>query len=179
MPLAVPFPLADSRAMKHLLHLAIIPLLLLSSPTATYADDEKQRLAELDAYWTKVSRSVGEGDFADYSSTCHPKAVLVSGNKKTSYPLADALKRWKVEFDDTKAGKRKSSVTFRFAHRYGDATTAHESGIFLYTFQPAGEPLKKEYVHFEALLVKEDGNWLIMMEYQKSSATEAEWKKLK
>ena len=161
--------------MKQLRKIASLSLALLALAAPASADDEKQRLAELDAYWTKVSRSVGEGDYAAYSSTCHPKAVLVSGNKKTSYPLADALKRWKAEFDDTKAGKRKSSVTFRFAHRYGDATTAHESGIFLYTFQLPGEPLQKEYIDFEALLVKVDGDWKIMMEYQKSSTTEAAW----
>lgn len=152
-----------------------IALAFLALGMTTPAEDATGRLAELDAYWAKVSRSVTGGDFEAYKSTCHPTAVLVSGSKKTSYPLSDALKRWKAEFDDTKAGKRKSSVTFRFAHRYGDATTAHESGIFLYTFQLPGEPLQKEYIDFEALLVKVDGDWKIMMEYQKSSTTEAAW----
>ena len=155
--------------------LLTILALALSLSVARADDDEKTRIAELDAYWAEVSRSVGEGDFAAYSATCHPKAVLVSGGKKVSYPLSQALKRWKAEFDSTKAGDRSSAVTFRFAHRYGDATTAHESGIFLYSFQQGDEPKKDEYIHFEALLVKESGKWLILMEYQKSSATKAEW----
>ena len=38
----------------------------LPSPTA----DETSRLAELDAYWARVSRAVKEGDFELYVSTC-------------------------------------------------------------------------------------------------------------
>ncbi|MBK5099232.1 MAG: hypothetical protein JJE01_15745, partial [Gemmatimonadetes bacterium] len=30
-------------------------------------------------------------------------------------------------------------------------------------------------VQFEALLVKKDGKWLMVMEYQKGPATDAEW----
>ena len=93
---------------------------------------EKARIAELDAYWVVVSKAVKEGDFESYRSTCHPEAVYVNGIRKQSYPLAKALARWKKEFDDTKAGIRKSSVDFRFSQRVGDATTAHETGMFLY-----------------------------------------------
>jgi len=148
-----------------------------TAPAQGDSDVASQR-AELETYWAEVSRAVAEGDFAAYQQTCHPRAVLVSGVKKTSYPLSQALQRWKVEFDDTRAGRRKSSVTFRFSHRFGDATTAHEAGIFLYEFQLPNKPSVKEFVHFEALLVKEQGDWQILMEYQKSRATVEEWSAL-
>lgn len=138
-------------------------------------DPDVARLAELDAYWAEVSRSVKAGDFAAYQAGCHEKAVLVSGTKRISYPLSQALARWKKEFDDTRAGQRQSSVEFRFVHRYGDATTAHESGFFLYTSRDAGGEAKPEYVEFESLLVKEQGAWKIMMEYQKAKAEKAAW----
>jgi hypothetical protein len=35
-----------------------------------------------------------------------------------------------------------------------------------------------DYIHLESLLLKR-GTWQIMMEYQKSRGTEAEWNKLK
>ena len=153
-------------------------LAFLAAATTAFADDEKARLASLDAYWTEISRTVKEGDFAGYSATCHPEAVLVTGVKKTSYPLTKALARWKKEFDDTRDGKRQSSVTFRWAQRLGDATTAHETGIFLYAFKQGDDEWKQEYIHFEGLLLKVDGDWKIVMEYQKAVATEAEWKAL-
>jgi hypothetical protein len=58
----------------------------------------------------------------------------------------------------------------------GDETTAHETGIFLYSSTDGGG--KQEYIHFEVLLVKRDG-WKTLMEYQKSKATREEWESLK
>ncbi|MFC0017909.1 hypothetical protein [Roseibacillus persicicus] len=153
--------------------LSLLTILLLAIPL--FAEKEDPRFTELDAFWAKVSLAVKEGDFESYSETCHPEAVLVSGTKETSYPLAQALVRWKEEFDNTRAGKVKASVEFRFGHRYGDESTAHESGMFLYTSQNPGEEAKHEFIHFEGLLIKKEGQWLMLMEYQKSRGTEAEW----
>lgn len=151
-------------------------------PATTTSPDPaaaKARIAELDAYWAVVSKAVNTGDFETYASTCHPEGVLVSGGKQMSQPLAAALARWKQEFTDTRDGKMKASVEFRFARRIGDATTAHETGIFLYTAQKADGPAKSEHIHFEALLVKQADGWKILMENQKGPATEAEWQALK
>jgi len=110
----------------------IIVIALAINPASSIAD-EASRLAELNAYWAKVSRAVKEGDFDLYASTCHKDGVLVTGVKQQCYPLTKALARWKQGFDDTKAGKIKANVEFRFRTRLGDETTAHEMGMFLYT----------------------------------------------
>lgn len=148
--------------------------LLFLAATISAASCEEDRLKELDTLWSEVSRSVREGDFEGYAATCHEKGVLVSGSKGTSSPLSDALTRWKPGFLDTKAGKLKANVTFRFSARLGDATTAHETGMFLYTTETAEGESTAAYIHLEALLVKEDG-WQVLMEYQKSTGTQAEW----
>lgn len=145
---------------------------------ADEAATEPARLKQLDAYWAEVSRAVGSGDFAAYEATCHPEGVLVSGSKKTSSPLADALKRWKKEFDATKSGEMKASVEFKFSQRLGDATTAHETGMFLYSAVGSEGKETREYIHFEGLLVKRDGRWKILMEYQKSKGSRAEFEAL-
>jgi hypothetical protein len=59
----------------------------------------------------------------------------------------------------------------------GDADTAHETGIFFYTSESAAGK-RADYIHLEALLVKQNGKWLVLMEYQKSKATKEEWDKL-
>ncbi len=140
---------------------------------------EADRLKELDSYWAKVSRAVGDGDFAGYVATCHPAGVLVSGKKQKSYPLASALKKWEKEFDDTKSGKMKASVDFRFGQRWGDNTTAHETGMFRYASQPTGGQEIVAYIEMEALLVKEGNDWKILMEFQKSEKTKEDWDLLK
>ncbi len=139
---------------------------------------ENDRLNEINQYWREVERCVKQGDFQGYVNTIHDEGVLVSGTKKKSYPLAEALKKWKVEFDDTKSGKMQASVSFRFSQRFGDATTAHETGMFLYTQTLADGKRREEYIHFEALLIKKLDSWKIIMEYQKSVGTKAEWDKL-
>ena len=131
-----------------------------------------QVTAELDAFWAEVSRTVESGDFEGYSATYHPDAVVIFG--ETTQPISEALAGWEAGFDDTRTGLLEASVHFRFSERRNDATTAHETGIFRYeAFSPADDG-SVQYVHFEALLVKKDG-WKMMMEFQRGSASEAEW----
>jgi hypothetical protein len=134
---------------------------------------DASRLAELDAFWNEVSRTIEEGDFEGYASTFHEKAVLVSDPRGVAYPIRKALAGWKKDIEDTRAGLRKSSVAFRFSKRMGDPTTAFESGIFYYSFEANGEK-GGYYIHFDGLLVKE-GTWKMMLEHQKSPATKEEW----
>ena len=142
-------------------------------------DQTRARLQELDSYWAEVSRSVGEGDFEGYVNTCHATGVLVTGKKGKSFPLASALKKWKKDFDDTKSGAMKASVDFRFGQRWGDDSTAYETGMFRYVSQPKGGRETVAYIELEALLVKEDNNWKVLMEFQKSEQTKEDWDKLK
>lgn len=136
------------------------------------------RIAELDKYWETLSKTVSDGDFEGYKAAYHPDAVVIfaTGENKASVSLAKALAGWKQGFDDTKAGKNKAGVTFRFSQRIGDETTAHETGIFNYwTADANGENKQGILIHFEMLLVKKEGKWLGVMEYQKEPATEEEW----
>lgn len=133
---------------------------------------------EIEAYWQEVERSVREGDFQAYSATIHPDAVIVAGAKQISYPLRQALIRWESDFEHTSSGELKGEVSFRFAHRYYDTTTAHESGIFRYTTTPKDGAASIDYVAFEALLTKKDGRWQILMEHQIGPASKEEWEAL-
>lgn len=133
-----------------------------------------QATAELDAYWAEVARTVEEGDFEGYAKMYHPDAVLVVGGSG-SYPIAQALDGWKPGFDDTREGRAEAGVEFRLTDRLAGETTAHETGIFRYFLRPGEGEEQIALVHFEALLVKKDGRWLMVMEYQKGPATDAEW----
>lgn len=135
-------------------------------------------IAEIDAYWQEVERSVREGDFEAYCATIHPDAVIISGAKQVSYPLKQALLRWEKDFERTKSGQLKGAVSFRFAQRYRDTTTAHETGIFRYISTPKEGPATTDYVAFEALLVKKGGHWLLLMENQIRPASVEAWETL-
>jgi len=150
--------------------IAVVTTALLALPATAAA----QVTTELDAYWAEVSRTVEEGDIEGYAELYHPDAVLVAGGSGT-YPIARALAGWKQGFDDTREGRAKAGVEFRLTERLNDAATAHETGIFRYTLAPKEGDDVVAQVQFEALLVKKDGKWLMVMEYQKGPATDAEW----
>ena len=140
------------------------------------------RLAELDQYWAELTKTVQEGDFEGYKAGYHDDAVIIfaSGKNKESMPIAKALAAWKPGFDATKAGKQSDDVEFRFSQRIGDETTAHETGIFIFTSNDQdGKTTARFVIHFEMLFVKREGKWYAVMEYQKSNATEEEWEALK
>lgn len=149
---------------------------------ASLAAGDSIRMAELNRYWSELSRTVREGDFEGYAATYHQDAVCVftTGKNKRTSPIDVQLAQWKSGFTDTKAGKVKNNVEFRFSQRVGDATSAHETGIFYFTsVDKDGKVLSSGMVHFESLLVKRNGVWLALMEYQKARATQAEWEALK
>ena len=50
--------------------------------------------------------------------------------------------------------------------------------MLLYEFSTKDGKSVKDYVFLEALLVKREGKWLIMMEYQKAVGTVEDWEKL-
>ncbi len=159
--------------MKNLLRLSLTFALLFSGFPAAPASSQDGG-ADLDAFWAELSRTVAEGDFEGYAATYHEDAILVSGISQTSYPIAQALDGWKQGFLDTADGKMKAGVEFRFTQRLSDATTAHETGMFHYWVVDGDGVRSDSFVHFEGLLVNK-GGWKMMMEYQKSQATEAEW----
>lgn len=175
----------------HLFFLAIIAFALFTPHTQAadnqyikqaYFDSDSSRNAELDQYWNNLSRTVREGDFIGYKEAYHEDAVVIFavGKNKTSVSIAEALDNWKEGFLETKEGKRKDNVDFRFSQRLGNEDTAHETGIFHFTSKNSdGETTSNSYIHFEMLLVKRNGEWLSLMEYQKSIATAAEWEALK
>ncbi len=133
-----------------------------------------QATDELDAYWAEGARTVADGDFEGYASIYHPDAVLVVEGSG-SHPIAQALEGWKPGFEDTRQGRAEAGVEFRFTERLVGETTAHETGIFRYFLRPEEGEAQIALVHFEALLVKKDGRWLMLMEFQKGPATDAEW----
>ncbi|PHR86186.1 MAG: hypothetical protein COA78_38200 [Blastopirellula sp.] len=170
------------RNIKLTLTICLVTVVSIIAGTAlaeTANDHDKARLSKLNKYWAEVSRAVNEGDFAAYKATCHEEGVLVSGVRKTSQPLSEALARWEKGFTATKSGKVQARVEFRFSQRLGDSKTSHETGIFRYSTVDLEGIRQDEYIHFEGLLVNKDGKWKILMEYQKSIATREQWQALK
>ena len=133
-----------------------------STPIKLETPKDSTRLVELDRYWAKLAQTVQEGDFEGYKALYHSDAVVVfaRGENKISAPIVKALADWEKGFNDTKEGKQNDRVEFRFSQRIVNETTAHETGIFVFTsIDSNGKVKAKHFTHFEMLLIKGDNGW--------------------
>ena len=149
--------------------------LLLLIVCLTPVQGDAQVTAELDALWADVVRSVATGDPDLYLSTYHPDAIFVSARRGITRTVADDVEANRSAWNDTRDGRARRSIEFRFTERLNNATSAHEAGIFRYASTEADGTTRVVLIHFDAALVKKDGVWLQLLERQTSDATEAEW----
>jgi len=149
-------------------------LVLLMIVSATPAALEAQVVAELDALWERVMQSVRTGDPGLYLSTYHPDAIFVSARRGISRTVVGDVEANRDAWRATAEGRAERDLEFRFTRRLHDDTSAHETGIFRYSSVENGTPTVAT-IHFSAALVKVDGEWLQLLEYQDSDATQAEW----
>jgi hypothetical protein len=159
--------------MKKILGVSLTLALVLTGSQTAFGG-HREPSPDLDAFWDELARTVAEGDFEGYAAMYHEDAILVSGLSETSYPISQALEEWKQGFVDTREGKMQASVEFRFTQRLSDETTAHLTGMFHYAVVDGAGARTEQAVHFEALLINTNG-WKMMMEYQKSLASQEEW----
>jgi ketosteroid isomerase-like protein len=127
--------------------------------------------------YAEVTRTVEVGDFDAMAATYHKDAILVTA--KSSSPISEAIAKWRLDGVTLAAEGSAATVAFRFSeHRHGE-TTSLETGIFRYSITNRAGEETAYLVHFEDLLIKQNGNWLTMMERQMEDATQVEWDELK
>jgi len=135
---------------------------------------EESVAQEIDrAVWSVVSRTVVESDIEAMAAVYHEDGVLVGS--KGPVPIARQLAKWGSDMEQAKLDGETATVSFRFTSReHGDAS-AFEVGMFHYAVKAASGERTSYYIPFEALLVKKDGSWLILMERQLEVADASAW----
>ena len=133
---------------------------------------------EIDRVWSELVLSVKKGDFSKYKSLYHEDAVLISQVNQTTATIKDAFVRWEEGFRQTRSGKIKTNLEVRFKKRLADKKTFFEEGILKYWTTDSEGNDNISYLEFEAVWIKRDKEWLMIMENQKSFLDEIEWNKL-
>ena len=134
------------------------------------ADDA--RFAEVDKFWAKISETVSKGDFEAYRSAHHPDAVLVEQGKSQS--MERAHKAFQRGFDDTASGTVKAGIEFLWTQRSVSVDTAIQKGVFRYWSEAAGNTYA-QYTQFEAILVKGNKGWKLLVQKQYKTLTKEQW----
>ncbi|NIM02080.1 MAG: SgcJ/EcaC family oxidoreductase [Acidobacteria bacterium] len=153
--------------MKRLIHL-LVPVCLAGS---LFAGDSQ---TDIDRdVWDVIRRTVVESDIEGMAATYHPDAVFVfPGGTRL---IREQLAEWGRDMVEMKAAGTTAKVAFRFTERQVDEHTAFEVGMFKYTATTKSGESTSYHVPFEALLVKKDGRWLMMMERQHAQVGEDAW----
>jgi len=156
------------------MQLSLTALLTLGASALLAASAQSPSSAAIDAdVWAPIAASVVHDDIAAMGRTYHPDAVLVSSTGTRS--IATALAGWGKDMVANKAKGIRATVEFRFTKRQDDAETAFETGVFKYTVTDKAGVSTPSYRRLEALLVKREGKWRIVMERQLEAVTEATW----
>jgi hypothetical protein len=159
-------------------HCLLAGSLLVASPLAAQDDPI---IAELDAFWAEVARTVAEGDFEGMVAMNHPDGVWVSA--LASNPATRLQAEWLAAAAEdvarTRAGEQAPRVEFRFSSRVHDATTAHEVGMVRFTNTRGGAVVEDVYGLLDSYLVKKNGRWMILVEIQRWDMTKADWDALR
>lgn len=147
-------------------------LILVAVTTSAIADITISEQIDSDV-WQAVSQSVVARDIKAMGATYHADAVVINSEKTA--PIASTLIRWGKGMQTELENGSSATVAFRFSERMDNPSSAFEKGIFNYISTDAAGVETGIYVNFEALLVKKDGRWLILMENQLSDTDKTEW----
>ena len=132
-------------------------------------------ISQLDRSWEAMKNSINNGDFRKFKTMYHRDAIMVNGIKDSTYSIRNAFDTWEQGFKDTKAGIIDADLELKFSRRVYNNDTAHETGIFhYYTIKESGERTDS-FIHFEALWIKKQNKWLMLMENQISRTSKSEW----
>lgn len=123
--------------------------------------------------WSVVTSTVEQHDIDGMAATYHPDAVVVT--PQATMPIAQALAGWGKGMETMKGNGSRATVAFRFSKRQDGAGTAFEAGMFNYAVTDSAGATTHYIIPFEALLVRKEGRWLILMERQLPPADEAAW----
>ena len=126
--------------------------------------------------WAVISQAVANADIEAMAATYHHDAVVVNGNE--TVPIKSALSKWAEGMKQATTNGSTASVSFRFASRQDDETTAFESGIFRYSSIDSSGNETIMFMDFESLLVKKENRWLFVMERQLNETDKASWEAL-
>lgn len=151
-----------------------VPVLAFAALLGPSAAAEESSGGEIDAtVWQVIMEAVAANDLEGMAATYHPDAVLVSTTKTVA--IAKQLTTWGEGMERIRREGRAASVAFRFESRQDDATTAFQRGIFRYAETDANGVGQPAFVPFEALLVKQGGRWLMLMERQLEAVDQGAW----
>lgn len=146
---------------RALLHLFV----LIGISTMTFGQSVNT-LKEINTTWEKFAMAFETLDAQLFADIHSKQLIRVSGGQRiTNYD--DYINSYKVRFQNAKENGVSNQISLRFFERIHNDSVASERGVYKLVRTAMGESLAF-YGQFHVLFKKEDGKWMILLDYDSS-----------
>ncbi len=147
----------------------VIIIILIAFINKGYSQELK-KLQEINKVWVKFSEAFDALDYQLFAKINSTKLIRIGGGKRiTDYD--SYIKNTKLNFEEAKKYNSTQSIYFRFIERVSNDSIASERGIFKYVVNKNQSNEKTSYGKFHVILIKENSDWKIFMDYDSNYGT--------
>lgn len=118
-----------------------------------------------DQVWSKFYQVFDSLDY-NLMETIHSKHLIrIPADNKVIFGYKDYMEQYKITFAKIKENKSNLHISLRFFERINNDLVASERGIYKMIINPNKKNEKVIYGKFHVILIKENGVWKILMDY--------------
>lgn len=149
--------------MEMLKKLLITVIVSMGIINTSYSQD-LENFHDINDIWFKFCQSF---DLLDYQlmAEIHSKSLIRIPNGKQIVGYASYIKQGVTDFEQAKIKNSTRSISLRFYERVNNDSIASEKGVYKFVIDKNRSSEKTFYGKFHVLLIKEKGEWKILMDY--------------
>jgi len=130
----------------------------------TNYSQELKDYQEINAVWTKFSQAFDSLDY-QLMAKIHSKNLIRIPNGDFILDYKSYMKFYETDFEQAKKKNSTRSISLRFNERTKNNSIASERGVYKFIIDKDRPDEKIFYAKFHVLMVMEEGNWKISMDY--------------
>lgn len=124
-----------------------------------------ENIKQINGIWVKFCQAFDSSDYESFNSIHSTEVMRISSDANRIMLSEDYMNANKEYFNNFKNNNIKCEISLRFFERMNNDSFASERGIYKFIFNKGTEKEQIYYGKFHALLVKENGVWRILMDY--------------
>ncbi len=128
---------------------------------------DKKSLQEINGLWLSFCQAFDSLDYELFSQIHSTKLIRIP-NGKQIIDYDRYIEKYKVNFEKERKANSTVSISLRFIERINNDSIASERGIYKYVRNKNNPNEETYYGKFHVLLIKEKGDWKILMDYDSS-----------
>ena len=152
----------------------LVVVVLMSIMIKSYAQ-KIETFKEINEIHQKFKKSFDSLDYELFAEIHSERLIRIPGGKKI-IDYKSYIEKQKERFENAKAENSTRTIYLRFVERINNDSVASERGIYKYIKNENLPNEKISYGNFHVIMVKENGSWKILMDYDSSEGKKVDEK---